>query len=265
MNWLQKLFRIRERSDGDVVKPFLDHLEDLRWTLIKMVVVLLAAMIFAFTFHRDLVELLEKPLHALGPNASKTLMVTGVTDPFMISLSLSFYGGIVLSLPFQLYFLASFVLPALTRQEKKYLIPGIAGGFVLFGIGVVACFHYILPQTLRFFWDYGAGNFNMMWQAREYFSFVTQLCIAFGLLSELPVVMLVLALFGFVSFKLLNNTRAYAIVIIMMLAAFVAPTPDPLTFLSMAAPVIILYEICIWLIWLLERRRSRIAAAQTEL
>lgn len=265
MSWLNKLFQIRERSDGEVVKPFLEHLEDLRWTLIKMVVSLLAGMIVAFTFHKKLLALLRAPLDALGPGASKTLTVMGVVDPFMISLSLAFYGGIVLSLPFLLYFLAGFVLPALTRQEKKYLIPGLVAGTVLFGIGVVACFNYILPQTLRFFWDYGRGDFNMMYQAKDYFSFVTQLCIAFGLLSELPVVMIVLALFGFVSFKFLNSTRAYALVIILALAAFIAPTPDPMTFLSMAAPVIVLYEACIWIVWLLELRRRKQEKVEREL
>jgi sec-independent protein translocase protein TatC len=265
MSWLNKLFQLREKSDGEVVKPFLDHLEDLRWTLIKMVVSLLIGMIVAFTFHKHLLELLRSPLDALGPGAAKTLTVMGVVDPFMISLSLSFYGGIVLALPFLLYFLAGFVLPALTRQEKRYLIPGLAGGTLLFGIGVVACFQYILPQTLRFFWDYGQGDFNMMYQAKDYFSFVTQLCIAFGLLSELPVVMIILALFGFVTFQFLNTTRAYALVIILALAAFVAPTPDPMTFLTMAAPVIVLYEACIWIVWLLELRRRKQEAKERAL
>ncbi len=265
MSWLNKLFQLREKSDGEVVKPFLEHLEDLRWTLIKMVVALLIGMIAAFTFHKSLLAILRAPLDALGPGAAKTLTVMGVVDPFMISLSLSFYGGIVLALPFLLYFLAGFVLPALTRQEKKYLIPGLVGGTVLFAIGVVSCFKYILPQTLRFFWDYGAGDFNMMYQAKEYFSFVTQLCIAFGLLSELPVVMIVLALFGIVSFQFLNSTRAYALVIILALAAFIAPTPDPMTFLTMAAPVIVLYEICIWIVWLLELRRRKKEKAEQAL
>src|SRR4030095_12509945 len=119
---------------------------------------------------------------ALPLEQAHPLMVTKITDSFMISLSLAFYAGITVTFPFLLYFLAEFVLPALSQQEKKYLLPGIAVGFVLFAIVVIVCFKVILPQTLKFFYDYGAAlKFDNRWQAREYFSFVTQLCLAFGL------------------------------------------------------------------------------------
>jgi sec-independent protein translocase protein TatC len=163
-----------------------------------------------------------------------------------------------------LYFVAEFVLPALSRQEKRYLLPGIAIGFVLFAAGVVLCFKLILPQTLAFFYDYGANlQFDNRWQAREYFSFVTHLCLAFGLLCELPVGIIALAALGLISYSWLSHTRAYAVVVILILSAVIAPTPDPVTFISMGAPIIILYEICIWLVWLMERRkRAREASAK---
>jgi sec-independent protein translocase protein TatC len=92
---------------------------------------------------------------------------------------------------------------------------------------------------------------------RDYFSFVTRICIGFGLLCELPVVMTVLALLGIVGYEWLKQTRPYAIIIILILAAFIAPTPDPVTFLMLGLPIILLYEACIWIVWLIDRRRRK--------
>lgn len=306
MSWITKFFKFREQSDGEIVKPFLDHMEDLRWTIFKVLGTLVIGMVLSFFFARDLTQLLEQPLLAIQPKTPfveagglqvltdalvrrnvlsvedaeqiragmgrdlaaapriAPLMVTNITESFMISLSLAFYAGIVITFPFLLYFLAEFVLPALSRQEKRYLFPAIAIGFLLFALGVFVCFRFILPQTLEFFYDYGAAlQFDNRWRAREYFSFVTHLCLAFGLLCELPVAIVALAALGLISFSWLSRTRAYAVVIILILAAVIAPTPDPLTFISMGAPIIILYEICIWIVWLMERRtRKRAASAK---
>lgn len=258
MSWLKRFFKFREKDDGGLVKPFLDHMEDLRWTLIKMGVTLAAGMVISFFFTAELTRLLMGPLLEVTPPGAPPLIVLRITESFMISLSLAFYAGIMLTFPFLLYFLAEFVLPALSQQEKKYVLPGIGVGFLLFGIGVVVCFNFILPQTLGFFYRYGAAmEFQNQWQAREYFSFVTHLCLAFGLLCELPVAIITLAALRIVSYEWLSRTRPYAVVVILVLAAIIAPTPDPLTFISMGAPIIALYEMCIWIVWLMERRIRR--------
>ncbi len=258
MSWLKHLFKLREKSDNEVVKPFLDHMEDLRWTLIKMIVVLITGMTASFFYVGHLTAVMKAPLERIDPKAAANLIVTSPTDPFMVSLTLAFFGGIALTLPFLIYFLAGFIIPALTRTEKKYLLPGIAGGFLLFIAGTVLCYYFILPQTLKFFSDYAHRMGAVTtWTLKDYFSFVTHLTLAFGILCEVPIVMLVLALLGVIQYSFLANTRAYAVIIILLIVAFIAPTPDPITFISLSLPVILLYEICIWLIWLLERRRSR--------
>src|SRR4051812_43383217 len=117
MSWLRQIFSFREQHEGDVEKPFLDHLEDLRWTLIKMTAVLAAGMIISFCFNQQLLEVLQKPLHDVEPGTQ--LNITLITEAFSIALSLSFYAGIVLTFPILLYFVAEFVLPALTRKEKR--------------------------------------------------------------------------------------------------------------------------------------------------
>ena len=256
MNWLRKFFAFREQSDGDIVKPFLEHLEDLRWMVVKMALSVIVGMIIAFYFSKELIHIIEAPLAAIDPKLVGNLQVFGAMEGFMITLKLAFYSGIVLSFPLLMYFAAEFVLPALSRQEKKMLIPAIGGGFVLFGLGVLASYYYVLPHTLKFFFAYNIEmGFENNWRAGEYFSLVTQLTLACGLLCELPVAVLSLSALGLVSYKLLSTTRPYAVTLIMILVAVVSPTPDPFTFLALSLPGIAIYELCIWLVWLMERRK----------
>lgn len=256
MSWLRSVFSFREQHEGDIEKPFLDHLEDLRWTLIKMGVTLGTGMGVAFCFNQRITEMLEAPLYHVEPATKLTSTV--ITDGFMISLSLSFYAGIVLSFPVLLYFVAGFVVPALTRKEKKMLFPGIAGGFVLFAGGVAICYHWILPKTLRWFHEYStAHGYQILWTAKAYFAFVTHLCLACGLLCELPIVMVALSFVGVLSYGFLKTTRRYAVALILVLVAIIAPTPDPITFLTLALPMLMIFEGSIWLVWLIERARRR--------
>ena len=256
--WLQRFFQFREQNDQDSTKPFLDHLEDLRWMLVKMAVTLGVSMLASFGFRHRLVHLLQHPLQIVDPKLVAGLRTLGVTDSLTISIQLSFYAGIVLSFPLLLYFLGEFVLPALTRQEKKYVWPAIGVGFGLFLGGALFSYLVVLPETLAFFFhDAQSLDWTPTWTVREYFSFVTQITLAFGLAFELPVAVLLLVHLGFLSFDFLRRTRSYAIVLILCLAIVIAPTPDVLTFLSLGGPMVLLYEICIWLAWLMERRRNR--------
>jgi len=256
MALLDRLFRLREETD--VSKPFLQHLEELRSMLLKMAFTIVVCMSGSLYFQKDLVVLLEHPLAKIDPSAISKLQNLGVADPLTITFSLAFYAGFVFAFPLLLYFFAQFVVPALTRKEKKIIFPAIAVGFGLFLTGVALCYFFILPQTLGFFYNYSKSlNLSPAWTVREYFSFVTQMMIAFGAAFELPVAVVVLVYLEFVSFKLLNNTRPYAYVLVLTLAAIIAPTPDPISFLSLGLPMCLLYEGCIWIAYLLEKRRPR--------
>jgi len=259
-----RFFKFRESSVGgkpDEPKPFLEHLEDLRWTLMKMAVTLFMGMGVSFGFRGELVRIAQRPLHQIDPQLVTRLQVLGVTDPLMIAFELAFYAGIVLTFPFLLYFVAQFVLPALTQREKKIVLPSIAVGFGLFLTGVLFCYFCVLPQTLGFFFGFAKSlEWTPTWTVRDYFSFVTQITLSFGLAFELPVVVLLLVHFGVLSFEFLNRTRAFAIVLILCLAVIIAPTPDVITFLSLGLPMCLLYEACIWLGWLVERKRKQAAA-----
>jgi sec-independent protein translocase protein TatC len=216
-------------------------------------------MIISLVFVKDVTSLVMKPITDLGV----TLFMPGVTDGFMISLTISFYAGIIMSFPFLLYFLAEFVLPALTTKEKRILVPGVFAGFVLFGAGAYISYRYVLPATLGWFVNYNSEmHITQQYAVREYFSLVSHLTIACGLLCELPVGVLGMAALGLVTFPMLSKSRPYAITAILVVVALIAPTPDPLTFLTLSLPVIAIYEMCIWIVWIMDRRRVRLEAGE---
>jgi sec-independent protein translocase protein TatC len=255
---LKKIFEFREDQHAEETKPFLEHLEDLRWMLVKMALTIGVAMSVSFGFRKELVSILQWPLAAVDPQMVKQLRTFGVTDSLTISISLAFYAGLVISFPVLLYFVGQFVLPALTPKEKRYVRPSIGIGFALFLCGVSFSYFKVLPETLAFFFrDAQSLGWTPTWTVREYFSFVTQMTLAFGLAFELPVVVLLLVQIGVVNFEFLRRTRAYAFILILVLAIVIAPTPDVLTFVSLGAPMVALYEICIWLAWWLERFKKR--------
>ncbi|MDQ3118536.1 MAG: twin-arginine translocase subunit TatC [Verrucomicrobiota bacterium] len=254
---LRNFFKFREVPESETAKPFLEHLEDLRWTVVKMSITLFVAMILCFLFRAQLTHLMQRPLSQLDTRL-QTLQSLGITDSMTISFNLAFYAGIVLSFPLLLFFVAEFVLPALTAVEKRLLLPAIAVSFALFLVGVVACYVWLLPKTILFFFNDAASlGWVPAWTVREYYSFVTRFTIGFGLAFELPVVVLALVRFGLVTYELMARTRPYAVVLIFVLAAIITPTPDILTLIAMGAPMYFLYESCIWIAWFMQRRSAK--------
>lgn|ERR1043166_854927 len=255
---LRDIFKFRDLPESETSKPFLEHLEDLRWTVVKMAIAVFGAMVVCFLFRQTLVRVMQAPLHNVDPQVG-SLKALGITDSIVISFHLAFYAGIVLAFPFLLYFLAQFVLPALTAIEKRFLFPAILGSFGLFLLGVFVCYFWLLPKTILFFFrDTQSLGWAPTWTVQQYYSFVTKFVLGFGMAFELPVVVLALVYFGLITYRFMARTRPYAIVLIFILAAIIAPTPDLLTLVAMAMPMTLLYESCIWIAWIMERRASRL-------
>jgi sec-independent protein translocase protein TatC len=251
---LRDIFKFRDLPESETSKPFLDHLEDLRWTIVKMAIALVASMIICLAFRSQLVHIMQWPMHEIDPKIG-ALRALGITDSITISFRLAFYAGIVLSFPILLYFVAEFVLPALTAVEKKYILPAIFVSFALFLTGVLACYFWLLPRTIVFFFnDTVSLGWAAAWTVQEYYSFVTRFTLGFGLAFELPIVVLVMVRFGLVTYEFMARTRPYAVVLIVILATIITPTPDPLTMIAMALPMVLLYESCIWIAWFVRRK-----------
>src|ERR1044071_10104770 len=253
---LRDIFRFRELPTSETSKPFLEHLEDLRWTIVKMAITLVIAMIVCFGFRGTLVRVMQAPMHVVEGQVGQ-LKALGITDSITISFHLAFYAGIVLSFPLLLYFLAQFVLPALTAVEKRFLFPAIGVSFALFLVGVMCCYYWLLPKTILFFFhDTESLGWTPMWTVQQYYSFVTRFVLGFGLAFELPVVVLALVKFGLATYEFMAATRPYAIVLIFVLATIITPTPDVLTLFALSLPMCLLYESCIWIAWFMQRRAA---------
>ena len=256
MGLSDRLFKFREMQDE--AKPFLAHIEDLRGMVIKMTIALGAAMILSFCGRSYLFAIIQHPLAAVDPKRLGSLQSLGVVDSFSISIEMSFYAGIVLSFPFLLYFFAEFVLPALTENERKHIWPAAGMGFGLFLGGVTFAYFAVLPQALNFFYkDAESLGWVPTWTVREYYSFTTQFIIAFGLAFELPVVILLLVKLGVLQVSMLRRVRPQAFVAVMIFAAVLTPTTDMVTMVLMGGPMYLLYEGCIIVATISQRRAAR--------
>ena len=243
-------------EQSEFVKPFLDHLEDLRWMIIKMAVTLTVTMFLSFFFARELLAVIIWPLKRIAADPSRFLYSLEVTGGFTLAMLLALYAGLVLACPFLLYFLAQFVLPALTPKEKGMLWPVFASGVGLFLAGVALAYFAVIPAGLKFFLEYNQYlGIRSQWVIENYVSFVSHMCLAFGICFELPLVVLALAKLGIVSAKFLRDKRPYVIVLIFIIAAVITPTTDMVNQTLLAAPMCVLYEACIWIAWWMERKK----------
>lgn len=259
---LSKIFKSREKMTGEQVKPFLDHLEDLRWTIIKIAITLVLSMVLSFVWHKEIFHLLEVPLQKAGYDPRKVLFLGEFAGAFMIAITLSFYAGIVVSFPLLMFFLAEFVLPALTPREKRFTLPAIAIGFALFLGGAWFCYEFIMPAVTKFMVGFAHSiGIDEKIEARSYFKTVALMAIVFGMMCQVPVVMVTLNLIGIVTYRWIKTTRAYGYAGILTLCAIVSPTPDIPSLALFTVPIIALYEICIWVIYLLDKRREKREAA----
>ncbi|MCX7915084.1 MAG: twin-arginine translocase subunit TatC [Verrucomicrobiae bacterium] len=251
-------------SDAPLVQPLLVHLEELRWTLIKSLAALAVAMIGCFIFAPDLLRLVIWPLQRVTGDASAYLRTLEVAGGFTLAMRLALYAGLVVACPLILYFIGQFVLPALTRQERALLWPAFSAGAGMFLLGVAVAYFVAIPAGLRFFLHFNERlGIRSEWTIDNYVAFVTHMFLAFGLCFELPLVILVLAKLGIVTHEFLRQKRPQVLVAILVVSAFVTPTTDPFNMALLAGPMYLLYEACVWIAWLLERRRRRATSELT--
>jgi sec-independent protein translocase protein TatC len=321
-----------EEEEGGPVKSFLEHLEDLRWVLIKCIAAGGVAMVACFFAGNHIVHILEWPLkrapmdkpgkekrvrfmlgtnqlgvfrlgtndaiaQLLGTNqfgrielapalveTNQVFVFTVQPEPeaprqelpidivnlspagaFVVATKVAFYGGLIVSSPFIFYFIAHFVFPALKMREKKYVYRGLAFGFGLFVTGVAFCYFILMPVALAVSAQYAEwfGFKANQWRAEDYIGFVCKFMLGMGLGFEMPVVILTLVKLGLLNYRMLASARRYVIVIAFVLGA-VLTTPEVITQVLMAIPLLLLYEISVWIAWYWERQDKK-KEAQAEL
>lgn len=248
-------------ESGADVKPFLAHLEDLRVVLIRSALALAAGTAVALCFTPQILAFLKAPLHGLVEQPDTFLRSMEVAGAFASMMRIGLWSGVVLAAPFLVLIIGAYLLPALTSAERQAV--GGVGVFsiVLFVAGVWMGYRFTLPFALQAMLALHTWmGVSAEWTLTSYVTFATQLLVAFGLAFELPVVLLILGRLGIVSSTWLRTYRRHAIVAILILGAVLTP-PDIFSQLIMSVPLVLLYELCIWIVWAWERARRRAAAA----
>jgi sec-independent protein translocase protein TatC len=256
----EKLKRTPANPTGEM--PFFDHLEELRWRIVWSLAAIAATTGLGFlaAIRFDLLAVLKRPL---DPYTQQTqLLALSVTDPFFITFKLALTIGIILAAPIIVYQVWSFLAPALTKRERRTILPALYLGAVLFAIGVAMAYVYVLPFTLKFMGGFQSESLGWALTASFYFGFVIKLLVAFGVMFELPVVVLILATLGLVTSRFLRDKRRYAIAAMAVTAAMITPGDAITATIFMMGPLMLLYELSILLARMVERGRARAAAAE---
>ena len=233
-----------------------EHLDELRTRIIVSIAALVVASSLCFWQNDLLLDIANKPLPGdLVP------ITFGVTEPFMTTVTLSVYGGLLLALPVILYQLYAYVLPAFSDAERRVVLPFLLAVPFLFIAGVVFAYFVVIPAATQFLLNFNASEFNIEVRAREYYSFFALTCIAVGVLFQIPIAILAVTRLGITTPQQLARNRKYAVLIIAVVAMLL-PGTDPVTMLISMLPLVLLFELSLILARLFGRPSGDAAAAR---
>ncbi len=232
---------------------FLDHLEELRWRIIKTLLAIIVGSAVSFVYIDQILEILLKPTTATSYRIA--LQVLSVQGMFLIKWFIAFISGFVLAMPVVVYQIWRFVTPGLKINEKRYALPVVLFACISFITGVSFGYLVLIPFSLEFFSGMGAGLVENNFSITYYFSFLTWLLLGAGLVFQLPVLSLFLSAIGVLTPPFMRHYRRHAIVTILIISSFITP-PDPVSMLMMAVPLVVLYEISIGVSWMVNHRRE---------
>lgn len=246
--------RRRPRKDGNL--PLLEHILALRKVLVISAYAVLLGSVIGWFFSDLVFAYLARPVTLLE---DIRFITTTPMEPMLVKIKVSMFIGVALALPVLMWQLWSFVLPALKQNERKYLYIIVPSSILLFLGGAALCFYVVLPIGIKFLIYAGgeAVQSTPFVTKTSYLSFLLTFLLTFGVVFQLPIVLLLLIRIGVLTPKMLAKKRRWAILSIVILAVVVSPTPDLVTQLLMAGPMYLLYEISIWLGYLVARSREK--------
>ena len=237
--------------------PFLDHLEELRWRIFKAGGAVMVSLGLGWYLVRRfrVTQVLVEPIEEFIDGGQ--LAVFKPTTPFFLELKLALIVGLILVFPILMYQVWAFLSPALEKREKRMIVPALYMGMVLFAIGAGLAYLIALPVSLDFLFGFQTDFLHLMIGADEYLAFVVRLLLAFGIIFELPVVVLILSVLGLVTPAFLRKKRRHAVVLITVTASVLSPSDVLMVTVLMMVPLFLLYEFSIFLSVLVTRSRSR--------
>jgi sec-independent protein translocase protein TatC len=241
------------RLDHGEEATLVEHLGELRTRIVISLFAIVPAFAVAFAFHERLIRRL---IDLLPDDKEDQLVTLGVTEPFLTSVKVSFYAAIAIVLPVLLYQAWAFLAPAVEERTQRVISVFVVIATLLFATGVLFAYFVILPAALDFLVNYDEELYNEQIRASYFLSFVSVMLLAIGLAFEMPIFILALVRLGVLTSARLRRNRRIAIVL-MFGIAILLPTVDPVSLALEVAPLLVLFEISIWLSVLMERRWER--------
>jgi sec-independent protein translocase protein TatC len=237
--------------------PFLDHLEELRKRLFWVAGAIIIGVVigFALLSKLDIIRVLERPILPLLHG--QKLIYTHPGTSFHILLNASLVLGLILASPVIVGQIWGFLAPALYSHEKRVVIPVLVAMVALFLMGVALSYFVVLPLTLQFLMSIESTALTPMISATEYFDFAISMCLAFGLVFEVPIAVLALTALGIVTPQFLSRYRRHAVIVCLTAAAFITPGADPYSLFALAIPLYILYELSVFVAFFAYRKRRK--------
>lgn len=247
-------------------QSFWEHLDVLRTAIMKIVIVAVVFGIAAFFFKEQLFDVVLAPkddrfityqlLNRIAAWAGDSmdsfsirLINTGLAQQFIIHMKTALCAGVLCTSPYILYQLFRFVSPALYDNERKYVTRMVGGGYAMFSLGVLVSYFLIFPLTFRFLGTYQvSGDVDNLISLDSYISTLVMMCLAMGVVFEIPILSWLFAKLGFLSAEFMRKYRKHVIVIILAVSAIITPTSDVFTLSLVAFPMWILYEVSIWIV-----------------
>ncbi len=236
---------------------FWEHLDVLRWTIIRSLVVVVAFAVVAFCLKDWLFRVVLAPttsdfvtfrLMGAAP-FSIHLVNTGLTEQFMTHIRTAVYAGLLCASPYVLYQLFRFVSPGLYDNERHAAHWIVGSAYIMFMLGTLVCYFIIFPLTVRFLGTYQVStDVTNMLTLQSYIDTLIPMCLVIGVIFELPVVCAILGRMGLISGGLMRSYRRHAVVVILIVAAIITPTTDIFTLLVVSLPIWLLYEVSILLV-----------------
>uniref|UniRef100_A0A0C9S966 TSA: Wollemia nobilis Ref_Wollemi_Transcript_9051_1514 transcribed RNA sequence n=1 Tax=Wollemia nobilis TaxID=56998 RepID=A0A0C9S966_9CONI len=238
------LYPSKEELPDDKEMSLFDHLEELRQRIFVSVLAVGAAILACFAFSKDLIYFLEAPVSSQGVR----FLQLSPGEFFFTTIKVSGYSGLLLGSPVILYEVIAFVLPGLTKNEKRFLGPIVLGSSVLFYAGLAFSYEVLTPAALNFFVSYAEGVVESLWSIDQYFEFVLVLMFSTGLAFQVPVIQLLLGQTRLVTGDQMLAVWRYVVVGAVIAAAILTPSTDPLTQVLLAGPLIGLYISGAWIV-----------------
>jgi sec-independent protein translocase protein TatC len=246
------------KRDAMPTMGFLDHLEELRRRLVYSIAAVAVGFFACWGFREKIYAVMQKPImDALKANGvPEKLVYLNPTEPFNLYLKIAALAGLFLTSPFVLYQVWMFISPGLYRNEKRYVVPFMVSTIALFTTGGYFGYRIVYPRALEFLIGFGS-QFQPMITISEYTSLFLSIVLGMGLIFEMPILIFFLALMGIISASFMWNNFRYAILVIFIVAAIVTPTPDIMSMLIFASPMVALYGASIGIAWVVHPKQRR--------